>query len=50
MGIVNGIAAWILMMWFIIKNGFSLKKANEDADRVLAELEDEVAKGIWDRR
>ena len=30
---------WILFTWFIVSNGFNLKKANEDAEQTYRKLE-----------
>ncbi len=30
---------WSLLFWFIVSNGFDLKKANQDADQTLRKIE-----------
>lgn len=36
---------WILFVWFIVSNGFSIKKANEDAKQTLRKIEWDLKTG-----
>lgn len=35
----NWFVKWIIFIWFIVSNGFNLKKANEDAAQTLRKVE-----------